>query len=122
MQNNPNALSSFQPREDWFDPMFDKCFLPTCPKTYGLVIKKSTYIFIYGAGLYSFFNNYDSGCIVTGNCQQFITTISESEAIYLFALNTIAATNMIEIDGVSMAPEASNANNFCDTLALFEYP
>ena len=122
MQNNPNALASFQPREDYHDPQFANCFLPTCAKTYGLAIQNSTYIFNYGAGLYSFFNNYDSGCITTTNCQQFMVTIKESEAIYLFGLNTIAAQTLVEVDGVSLVPEGPNVNTFCRTVALFEYP
>lgn len=122
MQNNPNALASFQPREDYYDPQFANCFLPTCAKTYGLVIKNSTYIYNYGAGLYSFFNNYDVGCIVTGNCQQFMVSIEQSQAIYLFGLNTIAVENMVEVDGVSLVPGRANLNNFCQTVALFEYP
>jgi glucan 1,3-beta-glucosidase len=123
MQNNPNALATFQLLEEWHDPMFDKCFLPTCAKTYGLVIKDSTYIFTYGAGLYSFFNNYDGGCILTQNCQQFMVTVESSEAIYLFGLNTIAASTLVEADGVSLVPEGPNANSaLLRTVALFEYP
>lgn len=122
MQNNPNALASFQPLEEWYDPGFEHCFLPTCAKTYGVAITNSTYIFNYGAGLYSFFNNYDSGCITTTNCQQFMVTIKGSEAIYLFGLNTIAAQTLVEVDGVSLVPEGPNVNTFCRTVALFEYP
>jgi glucan 1,3-beta-glucosidase len=122
MQNNPNALAVYQPLEEWSDPGFEDCFLVTCAKTYGLVIKNSTYIFNYGAGLYSFFNNYDGGCIVTANCQQYMVTIEESEAIYLFALNTVAAQTMVKVHGVSLVPAGANVNTFCHTLALFEYP
>lgn len=122
MQNNPNALSSFQPLEEWYDPGFEHCFLPTCAKTYGVAIVNSTHIFNYGAGLYSFFNNYDSGCITTTNCQQYMVTIKKSEAIYMFGLNTIAAQTLVEVDGVSLVPEGPNVNTFCRTVALFEYP
>lgn len=122
MQNNPDALSSFQPLAQYSDPTFENCFLPTCAKTYGLVIKNSQYIFNYGAGLYSFFNNYDSGCILTQNCQQFMVTVEKSQAIYLFGLSTIAAQNMVEVDGVSLVPEGPNVNTFCRTVAIFEYP
>lgn len=45
MQNNPNALASFQPLKEWYDPGFEHCFLPTCAKTYGVAITNSTYIF-----------------------------------------------------------------------------
>jgi glucan 1,3-beta-glucosidase len=123
MQNNPNALAVFQPLDEWHDPGFDKCFLPTCAKTYGLVILDSTYIFTYGAGLYSFFNNYDGGCILTQNCQQFMVTVESSEAIYLFGLSTIAVSTLVEVDGVSLVPESPNVNIApVRTIALFEYP
>lgn len=122
MQNNPNALASFQPREDWYDPTFEECFLPTCAKTYAVVIKNSSYIFNYGSGMYSFFNNYDSGCIITQNCQQFVLQIEKSAAIYLYALSTIAVQTMVEVDGVSLVAEGSNVNTFCRTVAAFEYP
>jgi len=123
MQNNPSALAAHQPLESWSDPSgFEQCFLPTCAKTYGLAFKNSTRVFNYGAGLYSFFNNYDSGCLITTNCQQFMVTIEQSEGIYLYGLNTVAASIMVEVDGVALVPEGANVNSFCRTLAVFEYP
>jgi glucan 1,3-beta-glucosidase len=122
MQNNPNALAVHQPLESWSDPSFENCFLPICAKTYGLAIRNSSRIFNYGAGLYSFFNNYDGGCLTTENCQQFMVTIEKSEGIYLYGLNTKAASIMVEVDGVSLVPEGPNTNSFCRTLAVFEYP
>lgn len=122
MQNNPNSLSSFQPEERYSDPTFENCFLPTCPKTYGLVVKNSTSLFNYGAGLYSFFNNYDSGCLITENCQQFMVLVEKSEGVYLYGLSTKAAAIMVEVDGVALVPEGANVNTFCRTVAVFEYP
>lgn len=122
MQNNPNALSSFTPQREWSDPMFEECYLPTCAKTYGLVVHNTTYLFNYGAGLYSFFNNYDTGCLITENCQQYMVQVDASEAVYLFGLSTKAAQTMVEVDGVSLIAEGSNVNTFCRTLAVFEYP
>jgi glucan 1,3-beta-glucosidase len=77
---------------------------------------------VYGAGLYSFFNNYDSGCITTTNCQQYMVSIQSSEAVYLFGLNTVAVQTLVEVDGVILVPAGANVNTFCNTLALFEYP
>ena len=122
MQNNPYALSSFQPREDYSDPTFERCFIATCAKTYGMAFKNSSSIFNYGAGLYSFFNNYDSGCLLTTNCQQYVVTIDQSEGIYMYGLNTVGVNIMVEVDGVALAPEGANINFFCRTLAVFEYP
>lgn len=122
MQNNPNAIATFQPDTRYSDPTFANCFAVTCFKTWGLRIFNSTYIYAYGAGLYSFFNNYDSGCLLTENCQTDMVTIEESEGIYLYALSTKAAFNQVQVDGVELVPEAANLNTFCQTLAIFEYP
>ncbi|KAH0272476.1 pectin lyase-like protein, partial [Aureobasidium melanogenum] len=102
MQNNPNAIVPYPPKSDWNDPDFSNCFTSNCPKTWGLRIFNSTYIFVYGAGMYSFFNNYDSGCLATTNCQQNM--------------------NLVEVDQVELVPAIANDNSFADTVAIFEYP
>lgn len=122
MQDNPNALSYFQPNPTYSDPTFDQCFQATCYKTFGLRIYNSTYIFIYGTGLYSFFNNYDQGCLITESCQILMISLEQSEGIYMYAVNTKAAENMVEVDHVSIVPQSANTNGFCQTLAIFEYP
>lgn len=122
MQNNPNSITPFGPVAQYSDPNFSECFLPTCYKTYGLFIFNSTYLFMYGGGLYSFFNNYDQGCLLTENCQQFIFGMEQSEGIYMYALSTKASDNMVEIDKVAVVPQAANRNGFCQTVAIFEYP
>ena len=122
MQANPNALQPFPPLTSYSDPTFSECFATTCFKTYGLRIYNSTYVLIYGTGLYSFFDNYDSGCLLTNNCQQNMVSIEESEGIYVYALNTVGAYNMVEVDLVELVPSGQNTNTFCDTLAVFEYP
>jgi len=122
MQNNPNALNPFLPNTAYSDPTFEECYLPTCYKTIGLRIFNSTYVFLYGGGLYSFFNNYDQGCLLTENCQQQMVSLDQSEAIYLYALSTKASQNMVEVDQVSVIPQGANGNGFCQTVACVEYP
>ncbi len=122
MQNNPNALSTWKINPKYSDPSFSECYQATCYKTFGLRFFNSTYIFNYGAGLYSFFNNYDQGCLITENCQTLMVSLEQSEAIYLYALNTKAAMNMVEVDGVALVPQSPNPNGFCQTVAVFEYP
>jgi glucan 1,3-beta-glucosidase len=40
-------------------------------------------------------------------------------SVYVYNLNTIGATSMIDEDGVSVASYADNINAFQDTIALF---
>lgn len=124
MQNNPNSLSSFTPQESWNDPFFKECTSVqlACYKTAALRVFNSTYIYVNGAGLYSFFNNYDSGCISTTSCDTYKVIMEQSEGIHMYGLNTVAAVYMAAVDGVALARGDANANTFCDTVALFEYP
>jgi glucan 1,3-beta-glucosidase len=122
MQNNPSALTPFTPRLDWSDPTFEECYQSICPKTFALRFFNSTYSLVYGAGFYSFFNNYDSGCLLTRNCQSLIVSLEQSQAIYMYGLGTVAAENMVEVDLVALVPQAYNANSFTSNVAVFEYP
>jgi hypothetical protein len=72
--------------------------------------------------MYSFFNNYDSGCLATTNCQQKMVSVEQSQGIYLYAVNTVGSSNLVTVDQVDLVPAISNANGFADTVAIFEYP
>lgn len=62
-QPNPNALTPFTPNTAIHDPDFaSSCSGSTgnCALGWGLRVVNSTDLHVYGAGLYSFFNNYDA--------------------------------------------------------------
>ncbi|KXT10523.1 hypothetical protein AC579_2363 [Pseudocercospora musae] len=124
MQTNPNALASFtaQPGPPWNDPTFDDCFLGNCIKTQAVRVFNSTYLYLYGLGLYSFFQNYDSACIITTNCDQFRVYIEQSQGIYLYGYTSVAAEYMAYVDGVALVPSRPNFATFGNTVALLEYP
>jgi len=91
------------------------------------VVSSST-IFIYRAGLYSFFDNYSTACsnpVTTprGNgaaCQTGTFSIekglSGSSGINVYNLNVIGATQLIARDGLEVA---HYINAYQDTVALF---
>lgn len=124
MQDNPNSLSSFtpQPGPPWNDPTFDECFLRTCFKTIAVRFYNSTYIYSYGAGLYSFFQNYDSTCIGTSNCDQYRVYIEQSQGIYFYNFASIAAENMFLVDDVPLVPSVDNYATFASGIVGFFYP
>lgn len=62
-QSNPNALVPFTPNPDIHDPDFaSSCDGKdgNCEVGWGLRVVDSTGLSVYGAGLYSFFDNYDA--------------------------------------------------------------
>lgn len=122
MQTNPRANIAFAANPNYYDPTYQYCFQDICYKTWGLRVYNSTYIFIYGAGLYSFFQNYDSTCLLTESCQENAVSFEMSEAIYLFGLYTIGMENMVQVDGTDLVPDGANINTFGQSVAVFEYP
>ncbi|KAH7162265.1 family 55 glycoside hydrolase [Dactylonectria estremocensis] len=120
-QGNPDATVPFTVNSDFFDPDFTTSCTgdsTTCARTWGVRAVDSSDIFIYGAGLYSFFDNYDQVCVGENNCQDNMVSI-ESSTMHLYGLSTKASVNMVTVDGASGALDADNRNNFCAAIGLF---
>ena len=121
MQSNPDALNAFPPQATLGDPTFAECTDGLCKKAWGLRIADSQSVFIYGAGLYSFFENWDQSCVATHSCQTNTFSIDKcSSQVYMFTLATIATKNQVTIDGIGQVSRADNVNTFADTLGVFE--
>ncbi|KKK18049.1 hypothetical protein ARAM_000743 [Aspergillus rambellii] len=119
-QGNPNALVPFTPQTQWSDPTFAHCTTNACRKAWGLRVVNSTDLYVYGAGLYSFFENYAQQCIGTDSCQQNMVEVDCSN-VHLYGLSTIASQNMITSSGgQSLVPAEGNESTYCSTIALFE--
>ncbi|KAH6677590.1 pectate lyase superfamily protein-domain-containing protein [Halenospora varia] len=125
-QPSPNALQPFAKQSFWNDPDFKrKCknIDGNCAEGWGLRIINSNNIAIYGAGLYSFFNNYSTACSEhnsTTPCQSRIFSIEgRSSNIHIYNLNTIGVEQMITKDGIEIARKRDNGNVFPETVAIF---
>lgn len=62
-------------------------------------ILNSVDIYVYGAGLYWWFQKYTQACIGTDNCQDRIFEISDSSSVWVFNLITKASLEMISHNG-----------------------
>ncbi|KAJ6556359.1 pectate lyase superfamily protein-domain-containing protein [Mycena capillaripes] len=90
---------------------------------WGLVISLSSNIFVYGAGLYSFFQTYSQNCVPGRNCQDSMLLIDQQSAsIYFYQLTTAGSTNMLSYPNVSIAKQADNINGFASTVSFWEAP
>ena len=120
-QSNPNALTPFTPSAAFSDPAFAECTTDSCRKAWGLRIVSSSNVLVYGAGLYSFFENYGQDCLATESCQQNMVSVEKcSGEVFIWGLSTKASTNMVTLDGNGVVPQIDNRDNFCSTIALFE--
>lgn len=120
MQANPNALTPFTPNPAFDDPTFSTCTTDSCRKSWGLRVVDSSDVFVYGGGLYSFFDNYSQTCLTTESCQENMVSLEgDKSTVYLYGLSTKASTNMVTVDGQGVVSQADNRDNFCSTIALF---
>jgi glucan 1,3-beta-glucosidase len=118
-QSNPDALAPFKPNADWNDPDFASCSGPSCIKTWGLRVLDTTDFYLYGGGLYSFFENYAQQCLDNESCQDNMIEVDCSE-VYMFGVSTKASKSMItSSDGEQLIPQIENRSNFCSTIAMF---
>ena len=105
-----------------------------CEMAWGLRILDSENVVVFGAGLYSFFNNYDTSCstVKSGeNCQARIFWVgpdkgadgSDADAdmltVEVYNLNTIGTVSMITQGLFDMATWDQNRATFASTLAVF---
>ncbi|KAJ6109080.1 hypothetical protein N7486_001314 [Penicillium sp. IBT 16267x] len=120
-QSNPSALTPFTPQpKKWNDPDFSTCTTASCRKSWGLRVLNSSHTYIYGAGLYSFFENYAQTCLNSEDCQENIVEVDCSD-VHIYGLTTKASVNMVtSSSGKSMVPELPNKSTYGSTIALFE--
>ena len=120
-QSSPGAPAPYTTDSLVHDPDFSRCGGSiTCSMSWGLMLQNSQNIFVYGGGLYNFFQNYDQGCLTTESCQEAMVDInSGSTGVFLYGLNTKASTHMISINEVGFAEQVDNRNTFCSTIAGF---
>lgn len=115
-QPNPDATIPFPAVAAYNDPVLTKG-----ASGWGLRVADSDDVLIYGAGLYSFFDNNNVTCSNDGNpnkCQSRIFSV-ESSQVSLYNLNTVGVTNQITVDGTDVAVYSDNADGFVQTIALF---
>jgi glucan 1,3-beta-glucosidase len=119
MQPNPDFTTPFKSNPKYFDPDFSKKADKTA---WAVRIIDSSSLWNYGAGTYSFFQNYGQDCLATENCQQDINEIENSTNVNIFGLSTKASVNMITSGGKGLALDSDNRSNFCATMAIFAQP
>jgi glucan 1,3-beta-glucosidase len=129
-QPNPPAPVPFPVVASLNDPTFPSggsnmpgANVPNLASGWGVRIVSSKDILVYGAGLYSFFSNYNVHCSDQGNgewCQTHILSIESSEGgVSMYNLNEVGVNQMITIDGIDSASYSDNQNGFVNSVALF---
>ncbi|KAF8894484.1 exo-beta-1,3-glucanase [Infundibulicybe gibba] len=105
----PVAPAPFVPMRHYKDPT-------NIASAWGLSVEASQDILIFGAGLYSFFNNYKQDCLKTRNCQAEIADIDLQSSVDIFSLSTVASTYQLSVGGRGIINQGDNVNGFASTV------
>ncbi|KAI5827019.1 glycoside hydrolase family 55 protein [Schizophyllum commune Tattone D] len=116
-QPNPAVPEPFTINSDLGDPSFPA----DLTSAWALTISQSENIFVFGAGLYSFFVDYTQECLDTWSCQTQIVNVESAgnTNIAIFQLSTVATTNQLSVDGVGVISQADNRNGFASTATVW---
>ncbi|XP_021952735.1 probable glucan endo-1,3-beta-glucosidase ARB_02077 [Folsomia candida] len=121
-QSSPPAPAPYTPNAAFDDPTYAHCTPGDvrCPMSYAVTVRNSENVYIYGAGMYNFFNNYDQTCLNTEDCQTSMINVENNSNFYMFNANTKAAINMV-VEGNTkvLARSGDNTNGFCQTINAF---
>jgi len=116
----PPAPTPWSQSSKYNDPDFTHCTAdsPSCGMAWGIRYLDSSDVFLYGAGHYNFFRNYNQTCLTTEDCQDHMVDFQSNDAtIHLYGLNTKASVNMITSAGGKIeAVAADHVNGFCSTI------
>lgn len=142
-QPNPPAPSPFSDIDTALsDPDFpsdcatlDESYIPgsnitaPCEMAWALRIIDSKDVLVYGAGLYSFFNNYSTLCSagphnLQTKCQSRIAWVEDhtgaSENVVIYDLYTIGAISMVTNNGTDAVLWSDNWSVYGESIALFK--
>ncbi|KAJ8607487.1 hypothetical protein MRB53_040259 [Persea americana] len=124
-QPNPPAPGPFPYVASLNDPQFSQQSVNNIPaaNSWGIRLLNAKNILIYGAGHYSFFDNYSTSCSAQGNgaaCQNSIVSVEgSSSSVSFYNLNTVGSHYAFSINGATGGLYSDNANGFISTIALF---
>ncbi|KAL5113704.1 hypothetical protein ACEQ8H_008409 [Pleosporales sp. CAS-2024a] len=113
-QPNPLPNVPFKQNNKYFDPDMSQA-----KAAWATRVMNSSSLWNYGAGTYSFFDNYSQTCVTGQNCQQDINEIDSTSNVNIFGLSTKGSVNMITSGGKGLVQDKDNRSNFCATLAIF---
>ncbi|KAJ7768008.1 exo-beta-1,3-glucanase [Mycena olivaceomarginata] len=75
----------------------DPVFWSDISQAWGLWVTSSEDILVFGASLYSFYFNYDQGCLATESCQSQMVNVNNDSSVHIYSLSTIGTTWQLSI-------------------------
>ncbi|RYP20218.1 hypothetical protein DL765_002892 [Monosporascus sp. GIB2] len=98
-QDNPTALEPYTVGEWPADPDFEDCAENFCKKARTLRILKSSDVFLYGLGFYSFSKDNNLGCALSEECQLSFIETKHAERVWMYNIFTKGNVEVVSPEG-----------------------
>ncbi|KAJ7863576.1 exo-beta-1,3-glucanase [Mycena leptocephala] len=112
-QPTPAPPTPFSTNAEWDDPSWGNS-----GSAWALTISQSSNVYVYGAGLYSFFVSYSQDCKTSVDCQKSLVLVDDdSAAIFIYSLSTIGATTMLTVGSTDVIKHGDNVDGLQSTVS-----
>ncbi|KJA18557.1 glycoside hydrolase family 55 protein [Hypholoma sublateritium FD-334 SS-4] len=111
----PTPPNPFTPNPTLGDPTVS----PSMPAAWALNVQSSSNIIVFGAGFYSFFQNFTQNCLSSNNCQPQIVDIDKASTVTLYSISTVASTFQLSIGQEGIINQSANTNGFASTVTAW---
>ncbi|KAF9443873.1 glycoside hydrolase family 55 protein [Macrolepiota fuliginosa MF-IS2] len=113
-QPNPAPPAPFTVNSSFKDPSFNGI-----SASWALKVSGSSNIIIFGAGLYSFFQNYGQGCLAPATCQNQILDVDSTSSVTVYSLSTVASTFQFSVNEAGIINQNGNIDGFASTVTAW---
>lgn len=116
--NPPPPGPLYTSLSEWKDPRFTG----GQKAAWGLQVTKSHNILVFGAGLYSFFVDYDNTICNRPdriNCQEEVIHVDEESSVGIYSLATVGVVHPLSIGNTPAIKAVNNRNGFGQTVTVW---
>ncbi|KAI0332110.1 exo-beta-1,3-glucanase [Cubamyces sp. BRFM 1775] len=111
----PAPPAPFSVNSAYHDPSFSS----SQTSAWAVHVTSSQDILIFGAGLYSFFQNYGQTCLDTNSCQSQIFDIDNDSSVSVYSLSTVGVTWQLSVTEQGVIPASAGPNGFAETATVW---
>ncbi|KAH7912071.1 glycoside hydrolase family 55 protein [Hygrophoropsis aurantiaca] len=111
----PNAPAPYSSNPTYHDPEFGNGI----DNAWALYVQNSQSIVVYGAGFYSFFQNYTQDCQADKTCQNQIVNVDWDSTVQVYSLSTAGTTYQLSVNEVGVIHESDNPDGSQETATAW---
>ncbi|EGN96215.1 glycoside hydrolase family 55 protein [Serpula lacrymans var. lacrymans S7.3] len=114
-QPDPAPPTPFSINSAYNDPTFDNGM----NMAWAVWVESSQNVIIFGAGHYSFFQNYSQTCLTNNTCNPQIVNTDSTSSVAIYSLSTVGSTYQLSVNQDGIINWADNVDGFASTVTVW---